>query len=556
MDADNFPGFVSVHSRLFAAKYLSFFLLAATLAAAPPYDVVVYGATAGGVIAAVSAAREGLNGVLLEPGHHVGGMVTGGLSRTDYGKKEVIGGYALEFFWRMGLKYDLIRHGQEVSWLFEPHVAEQAFREMLDQSRVQVLYNHRLREKGGVSKDAARIVGIITEDGEVFTAQVFMDASYEGDLMAQAGVSYTVGRESSAQYGESLAGVRARTPLHQFLVNVSPYDVTHELLPEISADPPGIAGSADNKVQSYNFRMCLSSDPANQVPFPQPPGYSPYRYELLARLINAETEAWGRPLVLNDVTTVVRIPGDKTDINNRGAFSTDYIGKSWEYPEASYQRRAAIWEDHVNYTKGFFYFLANDPSVPAELRNDVNTWGLAKDEFVDTGNWPNQLYVREARRMVSDFVMTQKDLQTDLRKADVIGMGSYNSDSHNVYRFANQVGFAENEGDMQIGVTPYQIPYRIMVPKQAQATNLLVPVCFSASHAAYSSVRMEPQYMILGHAAGVAARLAIDENRPVQQIDVTVLQTRLRQQGAIFEYVPDPHTRTFDLLRKRPSTKP
>jgi hypothetical protein len=252
------------------------------------------------------------------------------------------------------------------------------------------------------------------------------------------------------------------------------------------------------------------------------------------------TQKLGRPPVMNEVTLIARIPNRKADINNQGAFSTDYIGKSWLYPDGDYATRARIWQDHVDYVKGFFYFLAHDPRVPVSLQKEINSWGLAKDEFLDTENWPHQLYIREARRMIGEFVVTQKDLQTDLKKPDVIGMGSYNSDSHNIQRLATADGAVENEGDMQVAVTPYQIPYRVMLPKRQQATNLLVPVCFSASHVAYSSLRMEPQYMILGHAAGVAASLVLKSDKPVQEISVAALQEKLKAQGAVFDWVPPP----------------
>jgi hypothetical protein len=502
------------------------------------YDLVVYGGTAGGVMTAVSAAREGLKVALLEPGQHLGGMATGGLSRTDFGKKEVIGGYPLEFYWRVGQKYDLARYAQGLGWYYEPHVGEEVLREMLRDANVDVLLGHRLREQNGVTKQGTQLTSLTTQDGTAYSARIFADCSYEGDLMAQAGVSYTWGRESSAEYNESLAGVRDRTPFHQFLVPVSAYDSNHRLLPEISAEPKGATGSADKKVQSYNFRMILSDDPANRVAFPKPPNYDPHRYELLARLLEANTKKLGRSPMLREVTLIARIPNHKADFNNNGPFSTDYIGKSWAYPNASYAKRKQIWQDHADYTKGFFYFLAHDPRVPKALQEETNRWGLAKDEFVDNQNWPNQLYIREARRIVSDFVMTQKDLQTELTKPDPIGMGSYNSDSHNVQRIVNAEGNVENEGDMQVPVKPYQIPYRVMVPKRSQTTNLLVPVCFSASHVAYSSVRMEPQYMILGQAAGVAAAMAVHDKKPVQDIDTGRLTHRLVEQGAVIEYRP------------------
>jgi hypothetical protein len=522
----------------FAATLLTVLLWPAMARSQSTYDVVVYGGTAGGVMTAVSAAREGLKVALLEPGQHLGGMATGGLSRTDFGKKEVIGGYPLEFYWRVGQKYDLARYAQGLGWYYEPHVGEEVLKEMLREAKVEVLLGRRLREQDGVTKQGAQVAAITTEDGTRYAARIFADCSYEGDLMAQAGVSYTWGRESSAEYNESLAGVRDRTPLHQFLVPISAYDSNHRLLPEISSEPKGETGSADKKVQSYNFRMILSDDPANRVAFPKPPNYDPHRYELLARLLEANTKKLGRAPMLREVTLIARIPNHKADFNNNGPFSTDYIGKSWEYPNGSYAKRKQIWQDHVDYTKGFFYFLAHDPRVPKALQEETNRWGLAKDEYVDNQNWPNQLYIREGRRMVSDFVMTQKDLQTELTKPDPIGMGSYNSDSHNVQRIVNAEGNVENEGDMQVAVKPYQIPYRVIVPKRSQTTNLLVPVCFSASHVAYSSVRMEPQYMILGQAAGVAAAMAIHDNKAVQDIDSSRLTHRLVEQGTVIEYRP------------------
>lgn len=533
-------------------------ILCAAMARAEKFDVVVYGATAGGAITAVAAAREGLKVALLEPGSHIGGMVSGGLSWTDVGKREVIGGYALEFYWRAGRHYDMRKHIQDITWTLEPGVAEKILRDMLKEAGVTVLLRHRLREKTAVKKAGTRVTAIEVENGATFHAEVFVDSTYEGDLMAQSGVSYTWGREGTSQYDESLAGVRGETPKHQFTVNVSPYISDRKLLPEIYRGPYGKPGEADRKVQAYNFRMCFSEVPANQVAFPKPPGYTAKHYELLARLLKARTEAEGRAPRLNTLIKIDRIMNGKADINNQGAFSTDYIGGSWEYPEASYRKRAEIWEAHKNYIAGFFYFLANDPQVPAETQREMRTWGLCKDEFVDTGHWPHQLYIREARRMVGDFVVTQKDLQTELTKPDAIltkpdaiGMGSYNSDSHNIQRIVTPAGYVRNEGDMQVPVTPYQMPYRVMLPKRAEATNLLVPVAFSASHVAYSSLRMEPQYMIIGQAAGVAAHMAIAGKKAVQDIDTQALRNTLKSQGAIFEWVMDVQRSILPRLSKR-----
>jgi len=367
--------------------------------------------------------------------------------------------------------------------------------------------------------------------------------------MAQSGVTWTYGRESSAQYGETLAGVRDKTPFHQFLVDVSAKDAVGKLLPEISAAVLPAPGSADKAVQAYNFRMCFSAAP-DHIVFAKPAGYDAHRYELLAHLIEARTKAEGHTPALGTLMKIDKLPNGTTDINNNGAFSTDYIGGSWEYPNASYAKRGEIWQAHKNYQAGLFYFLANDPGVPAAVRTEMNSWGLCAAEFADTDHWPRQLYIREDRRMVGEYVMVQQDLQTDLTKPDPIGMGSYNSDSHNVERIVAD-GFVRNEGDMQVAVKPYQIPYRVILPKRAEAENLLVPVAFSASHVAYSSVRMEPQYMILGQAAGVAAKMAIDGKIGVQAIDSSALTAKLRTQGTVMEYVPSSQGTALNAARGR-----
>lgn len=482
---------------------------------------------------ALAAARAGLHVVLLEPRNHVGGMLTGGLSATDVGNRTVIGGYPLEFFERLGSYYDMAQYDQKVAWRFEPHVGEEVLRTMLRQAGVDLRFHERLREKNGVTKDGNRILSITTEDGKIWKGKVFADATYEGDLMADAGVSFAWGRESTAKYGESLAGVRAKTPDHQFKFKLSAYGPDGKLLPEISARPLAPAGSGDHEVESYNFRLILTQDVHNQVPFPKPPNYDPHRYQLLANYIRGFQAHYGRVPRLNELTLPIGIPGHKADFNNYGPFSTDYIGKDWAFPNASYAERTKIWQDHIEYTQGFFYFLGHDSQVPAQLRKEVNSWGLAKDEFVDTHQWPNQLYIRESRRMIGEYVLTQKDLQIDRTHPDSIGMGSYNIDSHNFERVVMPDGSVKNEGDTEIPVQPYEIPYGVLLPKRAQASNLLVPVCVSASHVGYSSLRMEPQYMILGQAAGTAASLAVRENVAVQDVNVPALQKMLIQDGAI-----------------------
>ena len=497
------------------------------------FDLVVYGGAAGGVMTAVSAAREGLTVAILEPGRHLGGMVTGGLSRTDFGRKEVIGGVALEFYQRAGKKY-----GREIEWTPEPRVAEAILNEMIQEARtITVFLNHRLKEKGGVKKQGARVIELTMENGAKFQGAIFADASYEGDLLAQAGVSFTWGRESSAQYNESLAGVRPKDRNHQFDFAVSAYGENKKPLPEIQKEPRGEIGAGDRKVQAYNFRMILTNDPDNRRPFSKPGAYDAKRFELLARFLIEFVKQKGRAPRMNEILLPAQIAGkQKWDFNNRGPFSTDYIGKSWDYPNAVYKRRAEIWQDHKRYTQELFYFLVTDSRVPKETQAEISQFGLAKDEFTDNDNWPYQLYIREARRMIGDYVVTQKDIQTELTKPDVIAMGSYNSDSHNVQRYVTPEGAAQNEGNMEVAVTPYQIPYRIMLPKKTQATNLLAPVCFSASHVTYSTLRMEPQYMMIGQAAGVAAKMALENNVAAQEINTKQLSDKLKSQGAVFEW--------------------
>lgn len=509
-------------------------LLCGSLSAAEPRktDVVVYGGTAGGAIAAVAVAREGKSVVVLEPGKYVGGMVTGGLGATDVGNSRAVGGYSREFFNRVR-EYYTRKYGpmsQQVKdsndgFRFEPHVAALILHEMLNEAKVEVLHGQRLDK---VTKNGKKIERITTEKGDAFEAAMWIDATYEGDLLAKAGVSYTVGREGREKYDEWLAGVQARSPFHQWSVNVKATDDNGKLLPFVQPDGPGATGAGDNKVQAYNFRLCMTDRKDNQVPFPKPKNYDPDRYELLARYLKAKPD-----VKVGQLMNPVRMPNGKTDTNNNGPFSTDHIGASWEYPDADYAKREKIWQDHVEYVQGFTYFLANDPRVPKALHEEMNRWGLAKDEFTDNANWPHQLYIREARRMVGDFVMTQHDLMDRRSKDDSVGMGSYNADSHHVQRVATKDGFALNEGDFQVGVRPYAISYRCLTPKATDCENLLVPVCVSASHAAYGSVRMEPVFMILGQASGVAASMAIDGKLSVQKVPADQLTAKLKSQKAV-----------------------
>ncbi len=511
-------------------------LTAGLLPGAERFDVVVYGATAGGVVAAVAAANEGVKCALLEPGRHVGGMVSGGLGRTDNVHQEnLVGGYAKEFFARVGRHY-----GQPLTWFFEPKVAERVFRDWLDEAGVKVFYEHRL---ASVLNLDGRIASARMANGAEFAAEVFLDASYEGDLMKMAGVSYDVGRESRSKYGESLAGRREfMVRHHQFKVAVSPYGPDGKLLPYIQReDEIGLPGEGDGKLQSYCFRLCLTTDPKNQVPIRQPKNYDPDRYGLLKNYLEAlVASGMGETLRPGTFLGISKMPNSKTDINAKPPISTNLLGASWEYPEASHQRRREIWREHRNWAHGLLFFLGNDLSVPEPLRAEMRRYGLPKDEFADTGHWPHQLYIREGRRMVGEYVLTQHDLMERTTKYDSIGMGGYNIDirevqwvAAKVFRFPEVHEEVVEEGYVSQTVKPYQIPYRSLLPRSGESANLLVPVCASASHVAFASYRMEPQYMIAGHSAGVAAALAVQTNRPVHKIDLVELQTRLRRQGQI-----------------------
>jgi hypothetical protein len=524
---------------MFTRNHMAAIAVAATLTSPLPArefppDVVVYGATPAGVMAAVAAAREGKHVLLIDPARHVGGMVAGGLGATDTGKRDAIGGYAREFFDRIREHYARV-YGPNSSQVkacsdgfhFEPHVAALMFDAVLRESRLGERMNQPL---AGVVKDGARVRALRTAKGEEITGKVFIDASYEGDLMAMAGVKYHVGREGRNQYGESLAGVQAHSPAHQWSVKVNALDATGKPLAFVGPGPIDPAGTGDRKVQAYNFRLCLTRVAANRVPWPKPANYDPARYELLGRYLEAKPG-----LKFGNLCNPVGMPNGKTDTNNNGPFSTDHIGANFDYPEGDTATRQRIVQDHIEYTQGFFYFLAHDARVPAALQTEVNTWGLAKDEFTTTANWPPQLYVRESRRMIGAYVMTQADFATNRTKPDSAGLGSYNSDSHHVQRVALADGSALNEGDFQVPVKPYAIPYRSLTPKAEECSNLLVPLCCSASHVAYGTIRMEPVFMILGQASGVAAALACDGDGSVQGVAVDRLQAKLKAQKAALD---------------------
>jgi hypothetical protein len=485
----------------------------------------VYGGTAGGVIAAVAAAREGASVILLEPGNHLGGMVSGGLGATDAGRTETIGGVAGEFFARLGRHYG--KAGP--TWRHEPSVAEATFRAMADEAHVTVRFGQALREKGGVTKAGARIVAVHTEAGETFAGKSFVDATYEGDLMAQAGVAYRVGREAQSEYDEPHAGVRAP----HFSEAGGACD-EQGLLPAVRTGQIGPLGAADGKTQAYNFRLCLTKDPANRVPIAKPDRYDPRLFTLLARQLKRGTG----DASFTKLLSIAPLANGKTDVNNVGALSTDLLNASWDYPEATYARRREIWREHKDYVLGLLYFLANDDRVPEKVRMEAHEWGLAKDEFADTEHWPHQLYVREARRMVGRYVLLEKDLRTEIKKPDSIGMGSYFMDVHFVQRIALPDKRYATEGPLggDHRVFPYHIPYRCITPKREQCENLLVPVCASASHVAWSSMRMEPVFMILGHSAGVAAAMSAKGGSAVQDVPYDALRTKLAAQQQILDW--------------------
>ncbi|MBM0106974.1 FAD-dependent oxidoreductase [Steroidobacter sp. S1-65] len=522
--------------------------------AASMTDLVVYGCTPAGLTAAIAAKDRGRSVVLLCRDGHVGGMTTNGLGWADTGNHAAIGGMARRFYQDVKAHYDRVgfkgiatsqskTEGEEdAMWVFEPHVAEAIYMRWLEEAGITPVFNARLRlDPTAVTKQSNRIVSIEMLDGSRHTGRMFVDASYEGDLMGMAGVTFTTGREANALYGEDYNGVQtANAEHHNFELDIDPYvkpgDPASGLVPLIGPGPPAPDGSGDKRIQAYNFRLCMTTDPAIRAPLPKPADYNPWTYELLGRYLDA---GWRHKFRKYDP-----IPNNKTDVNNYGAISTDFIGGNYDYPTAGYERRSEIFEAHKSYQAGLLWFLQNDPRVPADVRDSMKEWGLCADEFVDTDHWPREMYVREARRMVSDFVMTERHLEGELPTPRSVGLGSYTMDSHNVQRYVNADGFARNEGDVQIYLDrTYEISYDAIVPKAAEATNLFVPVAVSASHIAYGSIRMEPVFMILGQSAGEAAVLAIEHGTSVQNVPYEALARRLRAKGQLIDpvkgkYVP------------------
>ena len=520
-------------------------------------DLIVYGGTSAAVTAAVEAVRSGKTVLVVSPDNHLGGLSSGGLGFTDTGNKSTIGGLSREFYHRVWLHYndqaswkwqkhsDYGNKGQgtvamdgenRTMWIFEPHVAEQVFEDLIGENKITVFRNEWLDRANGVEKEKGKIVSFKTLSGKIFSGKVFVDATYEGDLMAAAGVSYSVGRESCSVYHETWNGVQAdaRHHDHYFKNNIDPYKIPGKpesgLLYGISSEKIAPNCSADKKIQAYCFRLCMSNHPDNRVPFPKPDNYNPAKYELLARVFDAGWRDWFGKFDM--------VPNRKTDTNNHGPFSSDFIGMNYDYPEASYERRKEIIKEHEDYQKGLLYFVANDPRVPQEIREKMKDWGLAADEFTDNGNWSRQLYIREARRMVGVYVTSENDVLAKRDVPDPVGMGSYAMDSHNIQRCVTSAGFVQNEGD--VGVSPrkpYSISYGSIIPKKEECSNLIVPVCVSSSHIAYGSIRMEPVFMILGQSAAVAACIAIDRNQAVQDVAYQSLKEKLlsRNQVLVFK---------------------
>lgn len=522
----------------------------------PSADVVIYGGTSAAVTCAVQVKKMGGTVVLVSPDKHLGGLSSGGLGYTDTGNKAVIGGLARDFYHRIWKEYQkpgtwkwqkmesygnkgqgtpAIDGSQKTMWIFEPNVAEKVFEDLVRENEIQLFREEYLDRTKGVVLENGKIISIRTVSGKTFPGKSFVDATYEGDLMAAARVDYHVGRESVAKYGEKWNGIQTGVLHHRHhfgAMNISPYKVSGDpksgLLPKISGDSPGKYGEGDKKIQAYCFRMCLTQHDPNRVPFQKPDNYNPEDYELLARVY---AKGWNETFDKYDP-----IPNLKTDTNNHGPFSTDNIGMNYDYPEATYERRREIIREHENYQKGWLYFVANDPRVPEKVRGEMRKWGLAKDEFKDNNHWPHQLYIREARRMVGDFVMTENELLAKKPIPDPIGMGSYTMDSHNIQRYITPEGYVQNEGDIGVGLNPYQISLGAILPKKEQCGNLLVPVCVSSSHIAYGSIRMEPVFMILGQSAATVAMLAIQESKKVQEVGYEKIRTKLVQDGQVLGF--------------------
>ncbi len=539
---------------------------------ARPYDLVVYGGTSAGIASAVQAARMNLSVALIVHDNHLGGLTSSGLGATDIGKKEAIGGLAREFYrrvrqyyfshaaaWKQESLQDYLGHvykdgvDANAMWYFEPHVASRIFREMLAEEKVDVITGERLRlNRQAVVQKNGFIQSVVMESGRRIKGAMFIDATYEGDLMAMAGVSYTVGRESNEQYGETKNGIQLweqEYNHHLFARKVDPYkipgDASSGLLYGVQyAKKPGTEGEADHRMQAYCFRLCLTDAADNRIPVTRPVDYDSSRYELLLRYFNArhtfpyvpdKDAAYIENPVIGWNPLMVIMPNRKTDSNTKGPLSFNLVGGNYDYPDGDYATREKIIAEHKSWQQGLIWFVSNDHRVPEWIRLPASQWGLPKDEFRETGGWPPQLYIREARRMVSDYVMTEMNCTGNRKAEDGVAFGAYPMDSHIVSRYVGDDGYVRNEGHIGVGLpAPYSISYRSIVPSRQETKNLLVPVCLSATHAAYGSIRMEPVFMALGQSAGIAAALAIKNKQAVQEVSYAALKKQLLIYGQAF----------------------
>lgn len=532
-------------------------------------DLVIYGSSPAALTAAIEAQRLGRTAVIVCPETRIGGLTTGGLGQTDIGNKSAFGGLALQFYrdvadwykvdshWKYEKRSDYIPDGQcagsfgeDSMWTFEPSAALAILERWERENKLEIVRGEFLdRGTGGVVRNGSRIVAIKTLSGKTFRGKMFVDATYEGDLMAAAGVSYTVGREANSVYGETISGIeRALSKNHQFNKGVSPYvkpgDPSSGLLPYVEPDTDEPEGAGDGRVQAYCFRMCLTDEPSNRIPFVKPEGYDPKNYELLLRNLEAidpdtfvkkAAKFWEFMPWINS-----RMPNRKTDTNNRSGFSTDFIGQNHAWPEASYKEREKMLKAHLDYQMGLMWTLANNPRVPEPIRSRVAQWGTCKDEFADGlgHGWQSQLYVREARRMVGDYVATEHDVLRERTTSRPVAMAAYGMDSHHVRRYVGKDGFVHNEGnieDWRAGGKPYPLDYGVIIPKKGDCENLFVPVCVSASHMAFGSIRMEPVFFALGQVAGAAAALSLDADCAVQDLSYESLKKVLLDGGQVLK---------------------
>lgn len=549
--------FMNPFSRFFTKSICLVYASTSLLSAAETtkVDFCIYGGTSGAVAAAVQAKRMKRTVVIVSPDRFLGGMTSGGLGFTDIGDERILGGLSAEFFQKVYQHYQkdeawkwqgkdtfankgqggpAMNHKEKTMSLFEPSVASAIYDQWIREHDIRVIYGKLDRSKQGVVKQGASLVSMRTLDGHVIEAKVFMDATYEGDLMAAAGVPYTMGREAASQYGESENGIQPGHPGNQLPRGIDPYIVPKNpqsgLLPGVNADLGGVKGGGDDKLQAYCYRMCLTNHAENRIAITKPEGYDEKAYEIVFRAIEAGQK--------NRFMKFSALPNRKTDSNNDSGASTDLIGGNYAYPEADYATREKIAAAHKKWQMGLLWTLQHHPRVPEAIRKAHEPWGLPKDEFVENDHWAHALYVREARRMVGDYVVTQDDVSNKKEVGRSIGMGAYTMDSHHVQRYVTEKGDVQNEGDVQSRIRgPYRIDYGAVVPRKQDCENLYVTFCVSASHIAFGSIRMEPVFMCLAQSAVNAGVIAIDQGIPIQDVKYQDLKPRLLADGQKLELV-------------------